>query len=106
MKKMFRGISVVVLSLILLVVGYVVYMQSNYYRIEDNLSLKVDNNREVMLRVDKDYSAVTYNIGFGAYDQKYSFFMDEGKMKDGTKVKGKSSRAISEKMLKKILMDL
>ena len=67
MKKMFRGLSVVVLSLILLVVGYVVYMQSNYYRIEDNLSLKVDNNREEMLQVGKDYSAVTYNIGFGAY---------------------------------------
>ena len=101
MKKMFRGLSVVVLSLILLVVGYVVYMQSNYYRIEDNLSLKVDNNREEMLQVGKDYSAVTYNIGFGAYDQNYSFFMDEGKMKDGTEVKGTSSRAISEENAKK-----
>lgn len=101
MKKIFRTIITIVLSLILVAVGYVVYMQSNYYRIEDNLALNVDNNSEETIEVGKDYSAVTYNIGFGAYEQNYSFFMDKGKMQDGTEVKGESSRALSEESTKK-----
>lgn len=37
----------------------------------------------------------SYNIGFGAYGPDYSFFMDTGEMKDGTKTSGKYGKAMS-----------
>ena len=71
-------------------------MNSSYYRIEDDLSLEVINNQNTILEKDTEYSVLTYNIGFGAYDQDYSFFMNVGTMKDGTVMTGKSSRGVSE----------
>ena len=100
MRAVLKKFLIVVLSLFLLLVilvcSYIVYMNSSYYRIEDNLSLEVINNQKISLEKDTEYSILTYNIGFGAYDQEYSFFMDVGTMKDGTVMTGKSSRGMSQ----------
>lgn len=90
-----RGIILIFLALILVVGGYVIYLQSNYYRIEDHAVLEVENNGENVLKTGDTYSVVTYNIGFGAYGPDYSFFMDTGEMKDGTKTSGKYGKAMS-----------
>lgn len=90
-----RGIIVIFLALILVVGGYVIYLQSNYYRIEDHAVLEVENNGENVLKTGDTYLVVTYNIGFGAYGPDYSFFMDTGEMKDGTKTSGKYGKAMS-----------
>lgn len=98
MKK--RLIAKIVISifliLLLIVVGYVIYMQSQYYRIADHASLETENNREGILKPGSTYTAVTYNIGFGAYGPDYSFFMDTGEMEDGTATQGKYGKAISK----------
>ena len=95
MKKLTKNILITICSMLLLfiilAVSYVIYMNTTYYRIKDNLLLKPKNNQNATLKTNTDYSVLTYNIGFGAYDQDYSFFMDTGTMKDGTPVKGKSS---------------
>ncbi len=65
---------------ILCIVGYVVYMQANYYRIEDYAELEVENGQKKTLKTGETYTAVTYNIGFGAYGPDYSFFMDTGEI--------------------------
>lgn len=90
-----RGIIIIFLALILVVGGYVIYLQSSYYRIEDHAVLEVENNGENVLKTGDTYSVVTYNIGFGAYGPDYSFFMDTGEMKDGTKTSGKYGKAMS-----------
>ena len=61
-----------------------------YSRIEDNLSYKksISNNQQEIIQVSNTYDVITYNIGFGAYTQAFSFFMDFGKMLDGSIVKG------------------
>ena len=76
------------LLLITIVLGYVTYLSANYYRIEDNLVLAVENNKSDIISLDTTYSVSTYNIGFGAYDRDFDFFMDSGVMKDGTVVNG------------------
>ena len=96
LKKISIGLGSLLLAFVVFIVGYVVYIQANYYRIDDNKSLEVSNNKKEILKIGEDYSAVTYNIGFGAYDQDYSFFMDSGEMEDGTEVVGKYSRARSK----------
>ena len=79
-----RAVIILILALLLVVAGYVIYLQANYYRIEDHAALEVENNGENMLKIGDRYTAVTYNIGFGAYGPDYSFFMDTGEMKNGT----------------------
>ena len=72
------------LAVILILVIYLLYLVISYHRIEDNKKLEVktvsENDKEGdTLSVGKKYSALTYNIGFGAYTPEYSFFMDGGK---------------------------
>ena len=92
---MIKVLAGVLLLLLLCVSGYVIYMQANYYRIEDHAPLEAKNNPEQILKTKEEYSAVTYNIGFGAYGPDYSFFMDTGEMEDGTATAGKYGKAAS-----------
>lgn len=95
-KKVLKGVVAVIIVLVVLVAGYVAYMLATYNRIPDGITLDVENNQSPKLETGKEYSAVTYNIGFGAYRPDYSFFMDEGVMEDGAKTQGESSWAKSK----------
>ena len=99
-KKTFKIIAIVLACLIGLIVltlgGYVIYLSATYYRIEDNINLEINNNNNNLVKLDTEYSISTYNIGFGAYNQDFTFFMDTGTMKDGRVITGKESRAKSK----------
>ena len=73
------------LAVILILVIYLLYLVISYHRIEDNLALQLETSDEggqqetKKLTTGEQYSALTYNIGFGAYTPDFSFFMDGGK---------------------------
>ena len=78
--KVFLG---VIGALLLVVVGYLLYLLISYHRLPDDIKLVInppqkDTSLE-MVEKDKEYSVVTYNLGFGAYTPDFSFFMDGGK---------------------------
>ena len=86
--------------LILALLAYIVYLYASYYRIEDNQELVVEapvddttTGAAAVLATGTEYSAVTYNIGFGAYLPDYSFFMDGGK-----ESRARSAEAVDENM--------
>ncbi len=87
-------------SLLIIVLGYVLYLSSHYYRIADNTQLEIINNSKFDASIGNTYQISTYNIGFGAYSQDFSFFMDSGEMKDGTKVYGTGSTAKNAETVK------
>ena len=89
------GLSFICLLLVfIIVVGcYLEYVILQYYRIEDNKFLEIEDNSELTININDTFTITTYNIGFGAYDREYSFFMDDGYMKDGTYVQGKYAKA-------------
>ncbi len=71
---------VLILALLLSIVGYLLYVVLTYSRIPDNVLLDVDGGAEEQaVRVGKEYTIVTQNIGFGAYTDDFTFFMDGGK---------------------------
>ena len=79
-KGLWWKIPVAVLLVILLVVGgYVAYVFISYSRIEDNKVLEVKGDAVVTAVAGREYTAVSYNIGFGAYTSDFTFFMDGGK---------------------------
>lgn len=87
MKKTLKITAItlaVLLGVLLLTVGgYVLYVVFQYDRIEDNLPLAVNGSAEETVPAGKELKIVTYNIGFGAYAQDFSFFMDSGRMLTG-----------------------
>lgn len=57
---------------------YLIYVVLSYHRVEDNLTLQIEDNASSAVPVNAELSLLTYNIGFGAYSADYSFFMDGG----------------------------
>ncbi len=66
-------------AILLAAVSYLLYVVCSYYRVEDNQQLSVRGDNTDAAPVGRGLSLVTYNIGFGAYSDDYSFFMDGGK---------------------------
>ncbi len=71
-------IAVVIGLIIAIAGGYVGYIFASYSRLGD-MDLTINSNAELdMVNVNTTYSISTYNIGFGAYSQDYTFFLDTG----------------------------
>ena len=78
MKKALKITGFVLLALLILVLGYVAYVFLDYHRIEDNLPLTAEGAAAGEVKAGTAYTVVSYNMGFGAYESDYSFFMDGG----------------------------
>ncbi len=81
-KKVVKGTGIIAALLLMVVLAYVAYVFLTYSRIKDNQKLDITTNGKVMeetVSLDTEYTILTYNIGFGAYSEDYSFFMDGGK---------------------------
>ena len=76
MKKWVKSVLCVVLALFLLVGGYVAYVLIDYHRIGD--AALEPAHTEGDAQSDTAYTVISYNIGFGAYEDDYGFFMDGG----------------------------
>lgn len=77
MIKAFKIVAIVMAAVILLLGGYVAYVFLSYHRLGD-MELEVKNHVEAAAQTGRDYKIVSYNIGFGAYESDYGFFMDGG----------------------------
>ena len=91
-KRKALYVFLIILAVIIAIIGsYVIYVFTSYHRLPDNIELTPQPDPlsySIMNRVPPErltveagqtYSIMTYNIGFGAYTQDYSFFMDGGK---------------------------
>ena len=83
-KKVIKITGIILLALVIVLAAYIIYLYASYHRISDKQELQVEEisqNTEAgnELTTDKQYTALTYNIGFGAYTPDFSFFMDGGK---------------------------
>ncbi len=98
-RKVWKTILLVLLAILVLIIlvvgGYVVYVLAQYSRIEDNQTLNVNGDNGEEAPVGEELTYTSYNIGFGAYSNEYSFFMDEGIMADGSASVGTHARALS-----------
>lgn len=107
MKRKILKITAICLAALLaalvLIVGiYVAYVAIEYDRIEDNLPLSIQNNDgRNAVQTGTQCTAVTYNVGFGAYSPEFSFFLDTGVMDDGTEVAGTHGKALSKEDVEK-----
>ena len=78
-KTIIKIVLFFLLAVILAVIGYVVYVLVDYHRLPDWQRLEISANPSRSLGTETSYSVLSWNIGFGAYSEDYSFFMDGGK---------------------------
>ena len=84
MPKALKILLKVILSIVLIVVivvgGYFAYVFIDYSRLDDNLALTPSGTANLStVATGTTYTIVTQNLGFGAYSQDFTFFMDGGK---------------------------
>lgn len=77
MKKFLKILLIIILALILVVGGYVAYVFIAYHRVGD-MPLEVKDGGAEKLVTGEEYNVFSYNIGFGAYESDFGFFMDGG----------------------------
>ena len=94
-KKFIKFLLSFVLVVFLLVASYCTYIILSYSRI-GNMKLEYESTLNNQVELNKTYSATTYNIGFGAYSQDYTFFLDTGYDIDGNKTCGHYSKGKSK----------
>ena len=93
-KTALKAVLGVLVILILTVGVYVAYVLISYDRLDDNLPLTVETTggeAAGSLAVGETYRIMSYNVGFGAYSDDYSFFMDGGK-----ESRARSKEAVTE----------
>ena len=100
MKKTLKVALYILLALVLIVLAYVIYVFAAYYRVEDWQTLSVVHcdaasaaPMEGAPQTGVTYRVSSANVGFGAYSDDYSFFMDGGK-----ESRARSGQAVDENM--------
>lgn len=84
MAKKAMKVALAAIAIILIVaVAYVAYVVLSYHRLDDSLPLEVDAAPEAQENVlqaasGQELTMVTANLGFGAYNHDFDFFMDGG----------------------------
>ena len=90
-----KALLILLGAALLVVLIYVLYVLLSFSRIPDKTELTIENNQSKTLEKGVEYSAVSYNVGFGAYSKDFSFFMDSADWADGTHTNGKYGKGIS-----------
>lgn len=76
--KTIRALLIILLIVVLVAAGYVAYVLIAYHRLPDNMPLDVSGECDGTLESGREYSMISYNIGFAAYTKDFGFFMDGG----------------------------
>ena len=77
-RKVLRAALCVLAALVLIVGGYAAYVLIDYHRLPGNMPLDVRGGQGETAQTGTPYKLLSFNIGFGAYEPDYGFFMDGG----------------------------
>ena len=91
-KIILKVLLALIIAAVLVIAGYLGCVYFSYSRIADNLQLTPTNSaKDGQAAAGETYTIVTQNIGFGAYTQDFTFFMD-----GGTESRAKSKESVVE----------
>ncbi len=91
-KKILKILLCVLLSVVLVISTYLGYVIFSYSRIDDKQNIfPAETGKNNKLTINTTYTAVIQNLGFGAYTQDFTFFMD-----GGTQSWAKSKESVKE----------
>ena len=78
-KKILKILLIIILAIIAIVAIYIAYVFISYHRIDDNVKVEIEGSTTTTeIKKNQIYTMASANLGFGAYSDDYSFFMDGG----------------------------
>lgn len=77
MPKWLKAVLVVLCAVVVIALCYFAYVFIAYHRIGNEV-LTVSGKPAGEAQTEREYKIVSYNIGFGAFESDYGFFMDGG----------------------------
>lgn len=78
-RSVLKWVGITLGALLAVVIGYLLYVILSYHRIPDNVNLSIEGDApQEAVALGEVYTAVTQNLGFGAYTADFTFFMDGG----------------------------
>lgn len=85
MRKVVKIFAIAIAVVIVIVLAYAAYVFIDYYRLEDNMELTPEASFAGLgqVPVGEELTVTSWNIGFGAYTDRFSFFMDGGEYSRG-----------------------
>ena len=91
LKTILLSILIPIALILVLLIGYFLYLILSYHRVGDQPELEILNQKTAKPEAGTEYKLLSYNIGFCAYTPDFGFFMDGGK---GSRAK--SAEAVNE----------
>ncbi len=79
MKKALIIVGSILLAIVLVVGSYFAYVFIAFHRLGDMILTPAGEAEFKTVETQTTYTLLSYNIGFGAYESDYGFFMDGGK---------------------------
>ena len=78
-KRILKIVLIVLLAIIVIAGAYIAYVFIAWHRIPDHQELDIHRGSQaIQLKAGDEFRIVSWNIGFGAYEDDYGFFMDGG----------------------------
>ncbi len=77
MKKVWKVLAIILAVVLLIGIGYMAYVLISYHRI-GNQMLTPEGQADASFETGVEYTVISYNVGFGAYESDFGFFMDGG----------------------------
>lgn len=75
-RRILKVLLILLLVLLLIVGAYVAYVFLSWKRVPDGQPLDVQKGAQGQLAAGQELTAITWNLGFGAYSDDFTFFMD------------------------------
>ena len=91
LKTVLLSILIPIALILVLLIGYFLYLVLSYHRVGDQPELEILNQKTAKPEAGTEYTLLSYNVGFCAYTPDFGFFMDGGK---GSRAK--SADAVNE----------
>ena len=91
LKTVLLSILIPIALILVLLIGYFLYLILSYHRVGDQPELEIINQKTAKPEAGTEYTLLSYNVGFCAYTPDFGFFMDGGK---GSRAK--SADAVNE----------
>ena len=83
LKRANKIIGAILLTFILILAGYILFMIVTDYKPEAEVSITIENNKDTIVKADTELTLTTFNIGYCTMDKDVDFFMDGGTMSRG-----------------------
>ena len=84
-KKKNKTLKIVLIALgsalaivIAFVGGFIIFATATTLKVQDNEEMKIEGNVATKINIEEDLDILTWNIGYGALDERADFYMDGG----------------------------